>query len=36
MNMPMNLKMSEKLEDVLKLKFDKSTYKNHIKSIDSS
>lgn len=37
MNMPMNLKMSgKKLEDVLKLKFDKSTYKNHIKSIDSS
>lgn len=37
MNMPMGLKMSgKKLEDVLKLKFDKSVYKNHIKSIDSS
>lgn len=37
MNMPMGLKMSgKKLEEVLKLKFDKSIYKNHIKSIDSS
>jgi|LSQX01.3.fsa_nt_gb type I restriction enzyme M protein len=37
MNMPMGLKMSgKKLEEVLKLKFDKSVYKNHIRSIDSS
>lgn len=37
MNMPMGLKMSgKKLEDVLKLKFDRSVFKNHIKSIDSS
>lgn len=37
MNMPMGLKMSgKKLEEVLKLKFAKSIYKNHIKSIDSS
>ncbi|MGX7348885.1 N-6 DNA methylase [Dolosicoccus paucivorans] len=37
MNMPMALKMSgKKLEDVLKLKFDRSVFKNHIKSIDSS
>lgn len=37
MNMPMGLKISgKKFEEVLKLKFDKSIYKNHIKSIDSS
>ena len=37
MNMPMNMKMSgEKLEYVLELKFDKSVYKNHIRSADSS
>jgi type I restriction enzyme M protein len=37
MNMPMNMKMSgEKLEYVLELKFNKSVYKNHIRSADSS
>lgn len=37
MNMPMGLKISgKKFEEVLKLKFDKSIYKNYIKSIDSS
>lgn len=37
MNMPMGLKMSgKKLEEVLKLKFEKSVYKSHIRSIDSS
>ncbi len=37
MNMPLGLKISEKkLEYIIKLKFDKSVYKNHIKSIDSS
>src|SRR5699024_1483990 len=37
MNMPISLKMSEKkLKDILECKFDKSTFKNYIKSIDSS
>ncbi|NMA06818.1 MAG: N-6 DNA methylase, partial [Ruminococcaceae bacterium] len=37
MNMPINLKMSgKKLEYVLELKFNKSVYKNHIRSVDSS
>lgn len=37
MNMPMGLKIREdRLKEVLNLKFDKSYYKNHIKSMDSS